>query len=430
MGTVTITAKIQILPSEKERELLLGTLEKFRDGCDFVSDYIYRTGCVDRYAVNAAVYHELRGRFGLRSQMAQSAVRVVVSHYCGMLTRVLDTRRKEEQYRPAVAAAKEKGVRPPRRKKGGGKRGSSERFTVAKGRNTYELDGNEWRRVRYKSLQHELVWNRDYSMVDGLFSVNTLKGRVRLPFHEGGAERLTDGTPFRYGESKLLYKGGKFYLLVSLNVIAADPEPERFADIVGIDGGLRFSAVSYDSSGRTVFFDGKPLIQKRAKYKSVRRSLQGRGTPSARRRLKKFGNRENRWMRNENHCISKALVSSHPHNTLFVIEDLRGIRNATEVVRRKDRYIQVSWAFADLQAKLQYKAELHGSRVIRTNPRYTSQRCPECGGIHKGNRDRQNHVFVCRHCGYRSNDDRVAAMNIFRNGILYAEKCRTVSKEA
>ena len=58
-----------------------------------------------------------------------------------------------------------------------------------------------------------------------------------------------------------------------------------------------------------------------------------RQTPSSRRRLKAIGQRENRWMQNVNHCVSKALVEQNPRHTLFVLEELSGVRNATERVR-------------------------------------------------------------------------------------------------
>ena len=60
-----------------------------------------------------------------------------------------------------------------------------------------------------------------------------------------------------------------------------------------------------------------------------------RHTPSSRRRLKAIGQRENRWMQDINHQVSKALVENNPKHTLFVLEDLSGIRNATERVKKK-----------------------------------------------------------------------------------------------
>ena len=66
-----------------------------------------------------------------------------------------------------------------------------------------------------------------------------------------------------------------------------------------------------------------------------------------------------------NYCVSKALVNSNPAHALFVLEDLTGIRSATERVRTKHRYVSVSWAFYDLAQKLKYKAARAGSKVIR-----------------------------------------------------------------
>ena len=60
-----------------------------------------------------------------------------------------------------------------------------------------------------------------------------------------------------------------------------------------------------------------------------------RHTPSSRRRLKAIGQRENRWMQDINHQVSKALATGNPKHTLFVLEDLTGIRNAAERVKQK-----------------------------------------------------------------------------------------------
>ncbi len=124
-------------------------------------------------------------------------------------------------------------------------------------------------------------------------------------------------------------------------------------------------------------------------------------------------------MQDVNHCVSKALVLGNPIGTLFVLEDLTGIRAATERVRLKDRYVQVSWSYYDLEQKIVYKAHLHGSDVVKVDPHHTSQCCPKCGHVERGNRDKKKHRFHCKNCGYRSNDDRVAAMNLHRMGINY-----------
>ena len=47
----------------------------------------------------------------------------------------------------------------------------------------------------------------------------------------------------------------------------------------------------------------------------------------------------------------------------------------------------------------------------------TSQNCPKCGHTEKANRDKRRHLFCCKNCGYKSNDDRIGAMNLYRMGI-------------
>ena len=173
------------------------------------------------------------------------------------------------------------------------------------------------------------------------------------------------------------------------------------------------------NTGKVSFVSGKAVKQKRAHYKELRKHLQQVRTPSSRRRLKAIGQRENRWISDVNHQISKALVEHNLKGTLHVIEDLSGIRSATEKVKVKDRYVMVSWSYYDLEQKLIYKAKEHGQKVIKVSPKYTSQTCPKCGHIEKGNRDKVKHTFCCKNCGYTSNDDRVGAMNLYRKGIEY-----------
>ncbi|MCD9021429.1 transposase [Cohnella sp. NL03-T5] len=128
-----------------------------------------------------------------------------------------------------------------------------------------------------------------------------------------------------------------------------------------------------------------------------------------------------------NHAVSKALVSRYGANTLFVLEDLTGVRNATEKVKLKDRYVSVSWAFHQLRKMVEYKAQLAGSRIIAVDPKYTSQQCPLCNHKEKANRDKKKHHFCCRNCGYQSNDDRIAAMNLLAKGKAYLKEGTSIA---
>ena len=228
-----------------------------------------------------------------------------------------------------------------------------------------------------------------------------------------------DHTIYKFGTAKLVNKRGKYFLHIAVTYDIEEVRLSEICNIVGIDRGINFVVATYNSQHRSDFVNGRIIKQKRANYSKLRKELQMRQTPSARRRLKAIGSRENRWMQDVNHCVSKALVRANPKHTLFVLEDLSGVRNVTERVKTKDRYVSVSWSFYDLEQKLIYKAKQNQSIVIKVDPRYTSQRCPVCGHIEKANRNKKTHLFSCKSCGYKSNDDRVGAMNLYHMGVNY-----------
>lgn len=366
MEQMTITAKIQLSVFDTDKVLLDNTMSVYRDACNYISDYVFRTHDLKQFSLNQALYSTLREKFGLKSQMAQSVFKTVIARYRTIL---------ENQ--------------------------------------------KEWIKPNFKKPQYDLVWNRDYSLTQCCFSVNTLNGRIKLPYFTKGMSKYFDHTIYKFGTAKLVNKHGKYFLHIPVTYNVSEASPSDVCNIVGIDRGINFVVATYNSKHKSGFVSGKVIKQKRAAYSQLRKELQMRQTPSARRRLKAIGQRENRWMQDVNHCVSKALVESNPKHTLFVLEDLSGIRSATECVKLKNRYVSVSWSFFDLEQKLIYKAKQNQSTVIKVDPRYTSQRCPMCGHIEKANRNKKRHLFTCKNCGYKSNDDRIGAMNLYLMGINY-----------
>ncbi|MFD4971274.1 RNA-guided endonuclease InsQ/TnpB family protein [Streptomyces sp. NPDC058424] len=66
-----------------------------------------------------------------------------------------------------------------------------------------------------------------------------------------------------------------------------------------------------------------------------------------------------------------------------------------------------------LELALTHAARYTGTRVVKVDPAYTSQRCFACGLVTEGNRESQA-VFRCKAagCGYRDHADVNAAKNI------------------
>ena len=366
MEQITITAKVQIVATDTDKVLLNKTMSVYCDACNYVSDYVFRTHDLKQFSLNKILYSTLREKFSLKSQMAQSVFKTVIARYKTIL---------ENQ--------------------------------------------NEWIKPSFKKPQYDLVWNRDYSLTQNCFSVNTLNGRVKLPYFTEGMSKYFNHSIYKFGTAKLVNKHGKYYLHIPVTYEVEESNISDICNVVGIDRGINFVVATYDSKHKSGFVSGKAIKQKRANYSRLRKELQMRHTPSSRRRLKAIGQRENRWMQDINHQVSKALATGNPKHTLFVLEDLTGIRNVTERVKTKNRYVSVSWSFYDLEQKLIYKAKQNQSSVIKVDPRYTSQCCPACGHTEKSNRNKKIHLFTCKNCGYTSNVDRIGAMNLYRRGINY-----------
>jgi len=358
-----ITAKIQLYVPESNIGSLELTMKAYRRACNWLSKKVFQTKELNQVKLNNLYYKELRQLFGLKSQMAQSTMKTVIARY-----------------------------------------------------KSAKSNGHDWALVNFKLPEYDLVWNRDYSLNENLFSVNTLDGRLKLKFEKKAMKQYFDGT-WKFGTAKLVHKFNKWFLHIPMTKDYAELNLADINNIVGVDLGINFLATTYDSSGKTTFFSGKEVKHKRGQYKALRKQLQQKQTSSARSRIKSTGSRENRYVTDVNHQVTKALVERYPKGTCFVLEDLTGVRNATEKVRVKNRYVQVSWAFHQFRQMLEYKAQLNGQRVIVVDPKYTSQTCPKCGHREKANRNKKIHTFCCKNCHYTSNDDRIGAMNLHRKGI-------------
>ncbi len=229
----------------------------------------------------------------------------------------------------------------------------------------------------------------------------SVKGRIKAVFPIPEYYRQYLNWDLRTSTLSYNRKQDTFYLHVTIH----KPSPEPVGDkVLGIDRGIVNIAVT--SNNR--FFNSKPVKNVRAKYAYLRAKLQSKGTKSAKKLLRKISRKEERFVSEVNHCISKEIVAM-PFDIL-AIEDLTSIR-----VQRRTKGIDFSrklnnWAFSELEQFLRYKAEAMGKSVITIDPRYTSQKCSNCGHIYKGNRKR--HSFKCVKCGFQIHADLNAARNI------------------
>lgn len=254
--------------------------EVYAAACNEVLEYVFDHGFIlNSVELQKVLYYSLRDSYPLKAQMTISVLKTVTARY--------KTIREQMLQKPY-------------------------KYVDENGKCQYITRTLEWlvRPVCFKRPQADLVRNRDYSFVDNNtnLSINTLKKRVKAAFDLPKCfEQYFDGS-WTFGGAKLVSLNAIWYLHVSVSKENTD----QFVDgmpshVVGIDRGLRFLASAYDEKGVSTFISGKKVMQKRNAYHETRRQLQAKGTKSAKRVLKRLSGRENRFMTDVNHQITKAL---------------------------------------------------------------------------------------------------------------------------
>ena len=213
------------------------------------------------------------------------------------------------------------------------------------------------------------------------------------------------------GKGSLFYKKGKWYYAVNITI---EPEPiDRAGDkTMGIDIGIRQLAVASIlnkdlKEADRKFYSGNEAGFVRKKFRTVRRKL---GKNKKLHAIIKLNDKEQRWMSDKNHKISRSLVNLAVQEGVGVIvmEKLSGIRSKVRSTKKADRSVH-SWSFYQLQQFIEYKAKLAGLEIKYIEAKYTSRSCSRCGEIRKSNR--RGNLYTCS-CGNRIHADLNAAKNI------------------
>jgi putative transposase len=247
---------------------------------------------------------------------------------------------------------------------------------------------------------------RLYRIAHNRASIATLDGRLKVQLGIGGHQRQQIASATKLAEADLVRdEKGRWRLLVSAHY--ADPPAPVPSDVLGVDLGIRTIARDSDNNPYT----GDKVLGLRARYAHMRTKLQKKGTASARKLRRKRSKREHRFQRDVNHCIAKDIVQRAIQSGRAVaLEDLTHLR-ARVRLKKSQRRAHSSWAYADLRAKIVYKAAMAGVVVVFVDPHYTSQTCSRCGHCERANRQSQA-SFLCRRCGFAAHADWNAALNI------------------
>lgn len=325
------------------------TMTRFNAACNALSQQAWDTQTFRAFDLHKSAYHAIRAEFGLPAQLTIRAIAKVADTY-------KSDRSQMHTFGPRGAVVfdarcfKMKGV-------------SSAELTTTQGRHSF-------------SLAHG--------------------GKQR--------EQLSQGTT---GEADLLFVEGNYYLSIAVK-FPDPPKADTRGGVLGVDMGI--VELATDSEGQSHSGDTVKTVRRRDR--AHRRHVQKKKTRSAYKRLQKIGRRVSRFTKDVNHCISKSLVHKAAlAKKAIALEDLSGIRERSHGFNREMRWQMGNWAFADLAAKIVYKAAEVGIPVVLVDPRNTSRTCSECGHCDQGNRKSQA-SFECLSCGFCMNADKNAARNI------------------
>jgi len=351
------TIRVRLQPTLEQADALLATLRVHTECCNAVCTYGWQHRETNAVRLHHATYYPLREQFpALPAQLVIAA-----------------KERAREALRGAFGLAKR------------GKKASQPTSQLCP--------------VRYDRRSYTPRPARGY------VSLASVAGRLNVPYAVGKhAQGLLDQA-VGYDSADLIYRKGQFWL--HLVVTVPDVEFHPSGEVVGVDMGLARPVVCSHNH----FMGKRRWKEIERRYFRLRRSLQRKGTRSAKRHLRKLAGKVNRFRRDCDHVLSRQIVDSVQPGTVIVVENLVGILSRTKQRGRESRRRLHSWSFAQLRGFLAYKAEAKGCIVVGVDPRHTSQACSRCGHTHRSNRRSQSR-FLCRACGFELNADLNAARNI------------------
>lgn len=245
----------------------------------------------------------------------------------------------------------------------------------------------------------------------GKASLSTIDGRKKVEFQVPDFFKVEQD--YKVCSADLVQNNkGRFFLHVVVEV--PKPEATNTGHCIGVDLGVTRPMVTSDNK----FYGKKHWKHVKQRYFNLQRSLSSKGTPSAKRHLKKLSGKVRRFTRDCDHVLSKKLVTGVLPGDKVILEHLTNIRERMKGNKALKRRLH-TWSFAQLQSFIEYKASFKGVLVEYVNPAYTSQACSCCGHVSKSNRKTQS-LFKCVSCSYMLNADLNASKNIkhIGEGIL------------
>ena len=205
---------------------------------------------------------------------------------------------------------------------------------------------------------------------------------------------------------------GKWYASISCDIGDPVRSPNHPDTAVGIDVGLNAFAVT--SAGKRVsnprFLRQKEKALKRAqrKWDKVKKAL-----PKKREKARKVVARIHERIRNRRHNFAHQQARKVVNRHGFVAVEKLEPQSMQKNRRLAKSISDAAWSL--FRHCLEYKAEEAGIGFKAVDPAYTSQACSACG--YREKKVLSQRVHCCKKCGYTTDRDHNAAINILTLGL-------------
>lgn len=201
-----------------------------------------------------------------------------------------------------------------------------------------------------------------------------------------------------------------------------DPVPASESQAVGIDLGIaRLATLSTGEwyANPKLFQRFGPEV-KRLQRKLSRQEYQSNGWKKTKRRLSRVHAKAKRCRQDYLHKASTAIVRKYPALVVEQLQLQNMSRSARGTVSRPGKRVRCKSGLnrslrdvglGQFLEMLEYKCRWNGRSFKRVYPRYTSQKCANCGHTSPENRPTQAQ-FRCVNCGQADHADINASKNI------------------
>ena len=264
--------------------------------------------------------------------------------------------------------------------------------------------GKKVGKLRYKKILKIVNYNQSGFKIDGDKLILSKIGEIKVLFHR----------PLEGEVKGVIIKRGATGWYAIFQVEVEKKPLEKTGKVVGIDLGVEKLVTTSDG---VVIENPKVFdkVERKTKFlqKLLSRKKKGsRNYEKVREKLAKIHEHVENLMSDYIHRVTSWLVEQYDE---IYVEDLDVEEMVEDSESKTLRKHILHTNFSKFMSHLSYKASRAGRRVVKLDPRNTSKTCAKCGYVKK-DLTLYDRIFSCPNCGWVSDRDYNASLNILHAG--------------